>query len=258
MADLDVEGAAIGMGWLPWWQVLRQLRTIDKQTATAGVPKRTSLPTRAIGALHVVRRAGRTRAVAAKIAAQEAGRVREGGQEHRDEVLEFRPRQTQIDNTVTRSSPSCSEGQAAVDTYSPAVSSVELEGSSSASSREQVGKATADIKKAVITAGDQAVVGEGRVQITERDGNTTTLRLGGNLGDPHRAAAVYSYNHDANISIETDLKSASEPGWTALEQAVISTPSSLRSAPWWPRSRCEVTPPSTSADVEHPGAVPAA
>ncbi len=71
-----------------------------------------------------------------------------------------------------------------------------------------------------VTAGDQSVAYEGPVAITESDGSTTTLAFGNLVIRVGRGVLVYSYNHDAQTSIEADLKNAVSNSGGRLEQAL--------------------------------------
>jgi hypothetical protein len=133
---------------------------------------------------------------------------------------EFNQGQTQIDNTVTVF-PTAAKAKAAVDAYAntgvPACFAQLL----GKVAQQAGGKATSDIKRVSdVTAGDQAIAYEGPVQITESDGSSSTLGFGNLVIRVGRGVAVYSYNHDANVSIQTDLTNAVESSGGRLKSAL--------------------------------------
>jgi hypothetical protein len=133
---------------------------------------------------------------------------------------DFTQGQTLVDNTVTVF-PTAAKATAAVDAYA-STGVPACYGKLVAKVAQQAGgKAQADIKKVSdVTAGDQAIAYEGPVQITEADGSTATLAFGNLVIRIGRGVAVYSYNHDANTSISTDLQNAVESSGTRLQSAL--------------------------------------
>jgi len=81
--------------------------------------------------------------------------------------------------------------------------------------------AKAAIKKVQdVSIGDQAIAYEGPVAITESDGTTSTLGFGNLVIRVGRGVAVYSYNHDAQTSITTDLQNAVSSSGGRLQSAL--------------------------------------
>jgi hypothetical protein len=133
---------------------------------------------------------------------------------------DFSQGNTLVDNTVSVF-PTAAKAKAAVDAYA-ATGVPACFGKLVAKIAQQAGgTAKADITKVDdVTAGDQAIAYEGPVQVTESNGSTSTLAFGNLVIRVGRGVAVYSYNHDANTSIETDLKNAVESSGTRLQNAL--------------------------------------
>lgn len=194
----------------------------DKQIATAGVLVASDFPATYTQAARDTSSDAQTQKQAAKLAACKKVVAFMKAVKQYTEVKsdEYNAGQTQIDNTVTVF-PTAAKAKAAVDAYAatgiPACFAQLL----SKAAQQGGGKATADIKKVQdVTAGDQAIAYEGPVQITESDGTQTTLAFGNLVIRVGRGVAVYSYNHDANTSIQTDLKNAVSSSGGRLEQAL--------------------------------------
>ncbi len=194
----------------------------DKQIASAGALVASDFPATYTQAARDTSSDAQTTKQAAKVAACKklVAFMKVTKQNTEVKSPEFNAGQTQIDNTVTVF-PTAAKAKAAVDTYAatgiPACFA-QLVGKLA---QQAGGKATADIKKVQdVTAGDQAVAYEGPVQITESDGSQATLAFGNLVIRVGRGVAVYSYNHDANTSIETDLKAAVSSSGGRLEQAL--------------------------------------
>ena len=218
-------GAAIVMGLVaPVAGAASTASATDKQIATAGVLVASDFPATYTQAARDTSSDAQTDKQAARVAACKKLVVFKKAVKQNTEMKspEFNSGQTQIDNTVTVF-PTAAKAKAAVDTYSASGLPGCFGQLVGKLAQQAGGKATADIKKVQdVTAGDQAVAYEGPVQITERDGTQTTLAFGNLVIRVGRGVAVYSYNHDANISIETDLKSAVSSSGGRLEQALAS------------------------------------
>jgi hypothetical protein len=133
---------------------------------------------------------------------------------------EFNQGQTQIDNTVTVF-PTAAKAKAAVNAYTATGLPTCFGQLVGKIAQQAGGKAKADIKKVSdVSAGDQSVAYEGPVAITESNGSTSTLGFGNLVIRVGRAVAVYSYNHDANTDISSDLKGAIDSSGGRLQAAV--------------------------------------
>ena len=133
---------------------------------------------------------------------------------------DFGKDQIAIDNTVTVF-PNEATAKAAVDTY--AASGVpQCFGKLVDKLAQRAGGTTkSDIKKVKnLTAGDQAVAYEGPVGITEADGSKSLLGFGNLVIRIGRGVAVYSYNHDAQTDISTELNSAVSASGKRLQTAL--------------------------------------
>jgi len=216
-------GAAVVMGLVaPVAGAASTGSATDKQIATAGVLVASDFPATYTQAARDTSADAQTQKQAAKLAACKKVVAFMKAVKQNTEVKspEFNAGPTQIDNTVTVF-PTAAKAKAAVDAYAatgiPACFAQLL----GKAAQQGGGKATADIKKVQdVTAGDQAIAYEGPVQITESDGTQTTLAFGNLVIRVGRGVAVYSYNHDANTSIQTDLKNAVSSSGGRLEQAL--------------------------------------
>jgi hypothetical protein len=194
----------------------------DKQIATAGVLVAGDLPASYTQSARDTSSDAKTQKLAAKIPACKKVVAFMHATDTNTEVKsdDFSQGQTLVDNTVTVF-PTAAKAKAAVDAYAatgvPACFG-QLVGKIA---QQAGGKAKADIKKVSdVTAGDQAIAYEGPVAITESDGSQTTLAFGNLVIRVGRGVAVYSYNHDAQISIQTELEHAVESSGTRLQDAL--------------------------------------
>jgi hypothetical protein len=132
---------------------------------------------------------------------------------------DFRQGQTQIDNTVSVFS-SAAKAKAAVDAYAATGMPGCLGQVVGKIAQQAGGKAQSSIKKVQITAGDQAIAYEGPVQITESDGSTSAIAFGTLVIRVGRGVAVYSYNHDPQVDISSDLRNAVSSSGQRLQSAL--------------------------------------
>jgi hypothetical protein len=133
---------------------------------------------------------------------------------------DFTQGQTLVDNTVAVF-PTAAKAKAAVDAYSATGVPACFAQLVAKFAQQAGGKARADIKKVKdVSAGDQSVAYEGPVLLTESDGSTTALAFGNLVIRVGRGVVVYSYNHDAQLSISDDLKSAVSSSGGRLQQAL--------------------------------------
>ncbi len=197
----------------------------DKQIATAGVLVASDFPATYVQSARDSSSDAKTDKQARKLAACKKVVAFKKAVEQNTEVKsdEFNDGQTQIDNTVTVF-PTAAKAKAAVNSYAATGVPACFRQLLGKLAQQAGGKATADIKKVQdVTAGDQALAYEGPVQITESDGTQTTLAFGNLVIRVGRGVAVYSYNHDANTSIQTELKDAVSSSGGRLQQALAST-----------------------------------
>lgn len=194
----------------------------DKQIATAGVIVASDLPATYTQSPRDTSSDAKMLKVAAKLSACKKLVAFMKATNKSTEVKsdDFIQGQTQIDNTVTVF-PTAAKAKAAVDAYAatgvPACYG-QLVGKVA---QQSGGSAQAAIKKVKdVSAGDQSIAYEGPVQITESDGTTTTLAFGSLVIRVGRGVAVYSYNHDAQTSISTDLANAVESSGGRLQRAL--------------------------------------
>ncbi len=194
----------------------------DKQIATAGVLAASDLPATYTQSSRDTSSDAQTKKLASKVPACKKVIAFMNAISTSTEVKsdDFKQGQTLVDNTVTVF-PSAAKAKAAVDAYM-ATGVPGCYGQLVGKLAQQAGgKATADIKQVQdVTAGDQAVAYEGPVAITESDGSTSTLAFGNLVIRVGRGVVVYSYNHDAQTSIETDLKNAIGSSGGRLQRAL--------------------------------------
>jgi hypothetical protein len=197
-------------------------RATDRQIATAGVLVAGDLPASYTQSARDTSSDAQTQKLAAKIPACTKVVAFMKLTDKNTEVKsdDFAQGQTLVDNTVTVF-PTAAKAKAAVDAY--AATGVpkcfgQLVGKVA---QQSGGTAKADIEKVSdVTAGDQAIAYEGPVAITEADGSQATLAFGNLVIRVGRGVAVYSYNHDAQTSIQTDLRNAVESSGTRLQDAL--------------------------------------
>ncbi len=194
----------------------------DKEIATAGVLVASDLPATYTDTPRDPSSDKKTLKVAAKIPACKKLVAFMNATSKSTEVKsdDFDQGQTSIDNTVTVF-PTAAKAKAAVDAYANTGVPGCFKQLVGKIAQQAGGTAQADIKKVQdVSAGDQSIAYEGPVQITESDGTTTTLAFGNLVIRVGRGVAVYSYNHDANVSISDDLKSAVSSSGGRLQQAL--------------------------------------
>lgn len=194
----------------------------DQEIATAGVLVAGDLPSAYTQSPRDTSSDAQTLKMASKVAACKklVAFMRATNTYTKKKSDDFSQGQTVIDNTVTVF-PTAAKAKAAVDAY--AATGVprcfaQLVGKLA---QQAGGKATARIKKVRdVTGGDQAIAYEGPVAITESNGAKSTLAFGNLVIRIGRGVAVYSYNHDAQIDISTELKSAVESSGSRFQRAL--------------------------------------
>ncbi len=135
---------------------------------------------------------------------------------------DFDQGQTSIDNTVTVF-PTAAKAKAAVSAYAATGVPKCFAQLLAKVAKQAGGTATADVKKVPdVSAGDQSVAYEGPITLTEADGSTAVQAFGNLVVRVGRGVAVYSYNHDAQTSIEADLKDAVSNSGGRLQAALAS------------------------------------
>jgi len=194
----------------------------DKQIAAAGVLVAGDLPATYAQSARDTSSDAKTQKLAAKLPACKklVAFMKATDKNTEAKSDDFSQGQTLVDNTVTVF-PTAAKAKAALDAYS-ATGLPGCFGQLVGKVAQQAGgKAQAEIKKVKdVNVGDQSVAYEGPVALTESDGSSTTLAFGNLVIRVGRGVAVYSYNHDAQLSISGDLKNAVSSSGGRLQSAL--------------------------------------
>jgi hypothetical protein len=196
----------------------------DKQIAEAGVLVAGDLPATYTQSARDTSSDAKTQKLASKLPACKklVAFMKVADKNTKAKSDDFSQGQTLVDNTVAVF-PSAAKAKAAVDAYTATGLPACFGKLVSKVAQQAGGKAVADIKKVKdVSAGDQSVAYEGPVALKESDGSTTTLAFGNLVIRVGRGVAVYSYNHDAQLSISDDLKNAVSSSGGRLQQALAA------------------------------------
>lgn len=219
---LVVVGTMIGAGASAGGATTTGNNARNKEIATAGVLVASDLPATYAQASRDTSSDTSTTKMASKIATCKKLVAFMTAVKKNPEVKsdDFTQGQTTIDNTVTVF-PSAAQAKAAVDAYAATGLPACFGQLVTKLVDKAGGHAQASIKQVKdVTAGDQAIAYEGPVAIKAADGSAANLGFGNLVIRFGPAVVVYSYNHDAQTDISSDLKNAVDASGSRLQSAL--------------------------------------